>query len=46
MITILENGEELKINSNEKINSMIYYCNECGFYHCNEGVDLDMIEVA
>jgi len=46
MITILENGQELKVNLNSKINKMIYYCNECGFYHCNDDITLNIIEAA
>jgi hypothetical protein len=45
MITILENGEELSVKLNETISGMIYRCDECGFYHCNEGITLDMIEL-
>jgi hypothetical protein len=48
MEKIIENGEELNVTrigiENLLILGMVYYCPDCGFYHCVNGFTLNDIE--
>lgn len=44
--TIIENGEEITLTQSqfEKISDIVYYCDECKFYHIKQGLDMDVLE--